>query len=117
MSNLVLEPGESDPADLERAVSSGLVVSRISGAAVDPTSDRVVVGVERGWELRNGRRRRELGRCHLVGSALRLLSTVDPAIGSDPEADWRLGWCVKDGLPIPTGAEAPTILVRELEVL
>ena len=117
MSNLVVAPGDAAPADLERSITSGLLVTRTGAAAVDPTSGSVVVRIERGWELRNGRRRRELAPLHLVGSALRLLAAVDSAVGDDPEADWRLGWCVKDGLPIPTGGEAPSLLVHELEVL
>jgi len=117
MSNLVMAPGTTRPQDIERDLQNGLVVSRLSGATVDPTSGRVVIRIERGWEIRHGRRRRELGQFHLTGSALNLLADIDPAVGDDPQPEWRLGWCVKNGLPIATGSEAPTILVRQLEVL
>jgi hypothetical protein len=46
-----------------------------------------------------------------------VLAHVEPVAGRDPMADWRLGWCVKDGLPLPTGSEAPSLLVHGLEVL
>jgi hypothetical protein len=117
MSNLIMAPGTTRPQDLERDLENGLVVSRLSGATVDPTSGRVVIRIERGWEIRHGRRRRELGQLHVTGSALNLLANIDPAIGDDPQPEWRLGWCVKNGLPIATGSESPTILVRQLEVL
>jgi hypothetical protein len=94
---------------------SNLLVA--GGATVDPNSGRLVMRVERGWEIRHGRRRRALAGFELTGGVLEVITGVDPAVGSDPTTDWRLGWCVKDGLPLPTGSEAPTVLVHRLEVL
>jgi TldD protein len=116
-SNLIIAPGKYLPEELEGSLDHGLVVTRIGGATVDPVSSRTVLRVERGWELRNGRRRRPLAPCELTGGALEILARIDSRIGSDPTADWRLGWCVKDGLPLATGSEAPTLLVERLEVL
>ena len=48
---------------------------------------------------------------------MEILTAVDHDLGDDPTPDWRLGWCVKDGAAIPTGSVAPTMLVRQLEVL
>jgi len=116
-SNLVIAPGKYLPEELESDLDHALVVTRIGGATVDPVSSRTVLRVERGWEVRHGRRRRPLAPCELTGSALEILARIDSRIGSDPTADWRLGWCVKDGLPLATGSEAPTMLVERLEVL
>jgi predicted Zn-dependent protease len=102
---------------MERELSHGLVVSRIGGATVDPISGRLVLRVERGWEVKNGRRRRPTDGFELTGGVLEVLANVDPAMGSDPTPDWRLGWCVKDGIPLPTGSETPSMLVNGLEVL
>lgn len=117
LSNLLVAPGTTDPADLERGLKLGLVVTRLGGATVDPVSGRAVIRVEGGWEVRNGRRRRPLARLELVGDILRVLAGIDPAVGHDAVTDWRLGWCVKAGWPLPTGSVAPTLLVRGLEVL
>jgi hypothetical protein len=117
LSNLVVNPGDIEPASLERDLRKGLLITRIGGATVDPVSKRVVLRVERGWELQNGRRRRPLAVCELTGSALEVAAHLEPSLGSDPTPDWRLGWCVKDGLPLPTGSEAPSMLVHRLEVL
>ena len=61
------------------------------------------------------------GRCLFVAGVQVTVAFVtphiDPAVGCDPVSDWRLGWCVKDGLPLPTGSEAPSLLVHRLEVL
>lgn len=116
-SNLVVAPGRFLPEELEGELDHGLVVTRLGGATVDPLSSRTVLRVERGWEVRHGRRRRPLAPFELTGGALEILSKIDSRIGSDPTADWRLGWCVKDGLPLATGSEAPTLLVESLEVL
>ena len=116
-SNLVIAPGKYLPEELEGDLDHALVITRIGGATVDPVSSRTVLRVERGWEVRLGRRRRPLAPCELTGGALEILTRIDSRIGSDPTADWRLGWCIKDGLPLATGSEAPTLLVERLEVL
>lgn len=116
-SNLVIAPGEHPPEDLESAIEHGLVVTRVAGATVDPVSSRTLLKVERGWEIRHGRRRRPLAAFELTGRALEILADIDPRIGSDTVADWRLGWCVKDGVPLATGSEAPTLIVSHFEVL
>jgi hypothetical protein len=117
MSNLVLAAGKTSRDALENGLGNGLAVTRLASATVDPASGRAVIRVERGWEVRHGRRRRPLAACALTGSVTELLAALDPAIGSDPEPDWRLGWCVKHGAALPTGSEAPSLLIRRVEVL
>jgi predicted Zn-dependent protease len=116
-SNLVIAPGDHRPEELESQIEHGLVVTRVGGATVDPVSSRTVLRVERGWEIRHGRRRRPLAAFELTGSALEILAGIDSRVGSDPTVDWRLGWCVKDGVPLATGSEAPTLIVHHFEVL
>jgi predicted Zn-dependent protease len=113
----VIRPGKYLPEELEGDLEHAIVVTRIGGATVDPVSSRTVLRVERGWEVRHGRRRRPIAPCELTGGALEILAGIDPRVGSDPTADWRLGWCVKDAVPLATGSEAPTLLVAHLEVL
>jgi hypothetical protein len=117
MSNLVVASGRTPPVDLESDLRRGLVVTRLGGATVDPASGRVSIRVERGWEIRQGRRRRALAPCALTGTTDQVLGSLDPSLGVDSVPDWRLGWCVKDGRPLATGARAPTMLVPEMLVL
>ncbi|MCP4899266.1 MAG: TldD/PmbA family protein [bacterium] len=117
MSNLVVTPGTTTDESLEADQRHGLVVTQLAGAIADPVSGRVVLRVARGWELHNGRRRRSLASCELTGSVLQILAAIDPSLGNDPSADWRLGWCVKDGAPVPTGSVAPSALIHCLAVL
>jgi len=117
LSNLVVTTGSTSPEDMESDLDHGFVVTRLGRAAVDPVSSRTVLRVERGWEVRHGRRRRPLAPCELTGSVVEILANIDPRVGSDATPDWRLGWCVKNGVPLPTGSEAPSMLVNRLEVL
>ena len=114
MSNLVVASGDSDPNVIERDVGRGLVVTRCGSATVDPISGRLSVAVERGWELRRGRRRRPLVPIALTGTALELLASIAPTIGNDPTPQWRHGWCGKRGHVLPTGSEAPTLVIDAL---
>ena len=117
LSNLVVDPGTTPVETLVRDLRHGLLVTRVGGATVDPISARAVIRVERGFEVVRGRRTRALAPCALTGGALELLSRIDATIGADPSPEWRLGWCVKGGSPMPTGSLAPTLLVHGLEVL
>ncbi len=117
LSNLTVAAGVSDPGSMERALDNALVVTRLGGATVDPASGRLLLRVERGWEIRHGRRRRPTEPYELTGNALDVLAHIEPEIGTDVVPDWRLGWCVKDGVPMPTGSAAPSIVVQRLEVL
>ncbi len=117
LSNLIVKPGTTTPEKLEAALDHGLVVTRLGGATMDPISCRTVLRVERGWEIRRGRRRRPLLPFELTGNVMEVLANIDPTLGDDATTDWRLGWCVKDGLPIATGSEAPSLVVHRLEVL
>lgn len=117
LSNLVIPAGSTSPEAMEADLHRGLVITRLAGATVDPVSSRAVLRVERGFEIRNGRRRRPLSPFELTGGVTEILAGIDPTVGNDPTPDWRLGWCVKDGAPLPTGSETPTMMVRRLEVL
>ncbi len=117
LSNLVVAPGSVTVDDLRNDIQSGLEVCGVTGASVDPDSGRAVIRVERGWELRHGRRRRQLAPCELTGTVQQLLSDMALDFGNDPTSDVRLGWCVKDGQPLPTGSEAPSLLIQRMAVL
>ncbi len=117
MSNLVVPAGTTAPEAMENDLGNGVIVTALDGASVDPRSGRVVLRVHRGWEIRHGRRRRPLAPFELGGDILEVLRSIDSGMGDDPTPDQRLGWCLKTAMPLPTGAETPTMLVRSLEVV
>lgn len=117
MSNLTVAPGDHSPANIEASVDRGLVATRVGAATVDPRAERVVLRVDRGWELVRGRRRRPLLPFFLHAPAPAILGRIAPELGDDPTPDRHLGWCGKAGHTLPTGCETPTLLVDGLEVL
>lgn len=117
MSNIIIAPGETEPQDFESSLKSGLLITQLAGASFEPRAGRIQLRVEAGWEVRRGRRRRPLSPFLLGAGIEELLGNIDPNIGSDRSVDWRLGWCFKDGLPLPTGSEGPSLLIRKMEVI
>jgi len=117
MSNIIIQPGKIDPGDLEADQRSALAVTRIGNASIDPESGHVRLWVTDGWEIRRGRRRRALAPFMLGGNIGEIFAGILPEIGNDRCMDWRLGWCMKDGHPLPTGSEGPTLVIATLEVL
>lgn len=112
VSNLVVRvaDGLAGPprhdADLEvEAVSSGTLEAR---------SGLVVLQVRLGHALRHGRRTRTLGAFTLAGQVTRVADGLLCAAGA-PEPSAEPGWCGKDGEVVPTGSEAPWLLVDGLE--
>jgi len=117
MSNIVIDPGPVDPRQMEEDIRKGLLVTRIGGASLDPESGRAQLRIEEGWEIRRGKRRRPLAPFFLGAGIIELLRGIRGEIGSDRCIDFRLGWCFKNGLPVPTGSEGPSILLENMEVL
>lgn len=117
MSNIIIEPGKTEPDDMENELRKGLLITRIGGASLDPSSGRVQLEVEAGWELRRGRRRRALAPCLLGATVQQIFGGIRPDIGCDRGIDWRLGWCLKAGVSLPTGSEGPSILIESMEVM
>ncbi len=117
LSNLVVPAGSVSAEAIERDLRLGLTITAVSAAAVDPVSARAVIWVERGFEIRHGRRRRPLAPFALTGSVLEVLANLDPNLGNEAVPSYRLAWCVKGGAPLPTGALTPALLAHRLEVL
>ena len=117
MSNLVAAPGTVPPAELEARLGHGLVVTEVSAATVQRGSGTLVISVESAWEVAPGRGRRPLAPFALAGEVLRVLAGIAPELGDDPTADPRFGWCRKGGRPLPTGIEAPSMIVEGLTVV
>jgi len=117
MSNLVAAPGTVPPAELEARLGHGLVVTEVSAATAQRGSGTLLVSVESAWEVAPGRGRRPLAPFALAGEVLRVLAGIAPELGDDPTPDPRFGWCRKGGRPLPTGIEAPSMIVEGLTVV
>ena len=112
VSNLVARcPGAlAEPPRDEAEVE----VEAISAGTLEPRAGLVVLQVRVAHTLRHGRRVRGLAPFTLLGrlSAVAggLLVAAEP-VGASAEP----GWCGKEGEVVPTGSEAPWLLVEGLE--
>lgn len=112
VSNLVASSpdGEVEPPRQE----ADLEVVAISSGTLEPRSGTVVLQVRVGHNLRHGRPGRQLGAFSLVGHAHDVARGLCAA-GCLPQASAEPGWCGKEGELVPTGSEAPWLLVTGLE--
>lgn len=99
------EPPRHD-ADLE--------VEAVSAATLEARAGLLVLQVRVGHALRHGLRIRPLGAFALVGQVEHVARGLLGAAGA-PERSAEPGWCGKDGEVVPTGSEAPWLLVEGLE--
>jgi len=115
MTNLVVEPGTSSPADILADTPSGLYVVSLGGGQVDTTSGQFVFSVTEGYLIEGGRLGPPVRGATLAGDSFSVLARVD-AIGDDFALDPGLGTCGKQGQWVAVGVGQPTLRVSELIV-
>ncbi|MGE3267966.1 MAG: TldD/PmbA family protein [Chloroflexota bacterium] len=115
MTNLVVEPGTSSPADILADTPNGLYVVSLGGGQVDTTSGQFVFSVTEGYLIDRGRLGAPVRGATLAGDSFSVLARVD-AIGNDFALDPGLGTCGKQGQYVPVGVGQPTLRVSELIV-
>ncbi|MFN8634823.1 MAG: TldD/PmbA family protein [Chloroflexota bacterium] len=115
MTNLVVEPGTSSPADILADTPRGLYVVSLGGGQVDTTSGQFVFSVTEGYTIENGRLGRPVRGATLAGNSFAVLANVD-AVADDFALDPGLGTCGKQGQRVPVGVGQPTLRVSEIVV-
>jgi TldD protein len=115
MTNLVVEPGTSKPAEILADTPRGLYVVSLGGGQVDTTSGQFVFSVTEGYLIEGGRLGAPVRGATLAGDSFSVLARVD-AIADDFALDPGLGSCGKQGQYVPVGVGQPTLRVAELIV-
>jgi TldD protein len=115
MTNLYIEAGPSDPADIVADTPRGLYVASLGGGQVDSASGQFVFSVTEGYLIENGTLATPVRGATLAGDSFSVLSRID-AVGSDFAFDSGLGNCGKLGQWVPVGVGQPTLRVSELLV-
>lgn len=113
MTNLLILPGDDDPAAILRSVSSGLLVVRMGGGQVNTVNGDFVFEVNEAYLIRNGERAEAVRGATLIGNAEQVLKNID-RVGSDPGQG--IGTCGKDGQGVPVADAQPTIRIPEITV-
>ncbi len=99
-SNLVLEPGTLQPADILRDIRQGLYVTALMGAGFNPATGDYSRGAAGFW-IENGHLAWPVSEVNISGNLAQMLADID-AVGSD------IAWF--------GAAAAPTIRIREMTV-
>lgn len=113
MSNTYLAPGETAPEEIVASTKRGLLVKRMGGGQVNPTTGDFVFEVAEGYVIENGRPTYPVRGATLTGNGPKVLLAVD-MVGTD--LGFAIGTCGKDGQGVPVSDAQPTIRIPELVV-
>jgi TldD protein len=113
MSNTFVAPGGSDPREMLDGIGKGLLVKKMGGGEVNPTSGDFVFYVSEGYLIEKGKVGRAVKGATLTGNgpeALRNIVGVGRDLVLDP------GTCGKSAQSVPVTDGQPTILISNLTV-
>jgi TldD protein len=113
MTNTMIVPGKSDPAEILASTERGLFVRMMGGGQVNTLNGDFVFEVREGYLIENGNAGTPVRGATLIGNGPEVLNMIE-AVGSD--LGFRIGTCGKDGQGAPITAAQPTIRIRELTI-
>ncbi len=113
MSNTYLASGQTQPEEIIARTNHGLLVKRMGGGQVNPTTGDFVFDVGEGYLIEKGEVTYPIRGATLSGNGPRVLLTVD-MVGTD--LGFGIGTCGKDGQGVPVSDAQPTIRIPELVV-
>lgn len=113
MTNTLIAPGKSDPGDIVRSVSSGLLVRRMGGGQVNTVNGNFVFEVSEGYLIENGVVGEPVRGATLTGNGPEVLKKIT-MVGSD--LGFGIGTCGKDGQGVPVSDAQPTLLISGITV-
>ncbi|QTX33569.1 TldD/PmbA family protein [Aminithiophilus ramosus] len=113
MSNTFILPGRDDPATLIDSVKKGLLVVKMGGGEVDPTTGNFVFQVTEGYLIEKGNVSKPVRGALLTGNGPEALRDIR-AVGSD--LHFEPGFCGKGGQSVPVTDGQPSLLIGGLVV-
>ena len=113
MSNTFLLPGEERLETILERAGSGLLVTKMGGGQVNPTSGDFVFQVTEAFLIEQGKVGRPVRGATLIGNGPEALRQIE-AVGND--LHFEPGMCGKDGQSVPVTDGQPSLLIRSLLV-
>ncbi len=113
MSNTFIAPGETERGEMLGRVKRGLLVKKMGGGEVNPTSGDFVFYVSEGYLVENGRIGPAVKGATLTGNGPEALRKI-VAVGRELHLDQ--GTCGKSGQGVPVTDGQPTLLIEDLTV-
>lgn len=113
MANTCIAPGRTDPEKIIRETKNGLLVKKMGGGQVNPTTGDFVFDVAEGYLIKDGEIGPMVRGATLTGNGPEVLRIVE-MVGSD--LGFTIGTCGKDGQGVPVSDAQPTIAIKELTI-
>lgn len=113
MTNTYVTPGNSSAVEMMRFPGRGLLVKKMGGGEVDPTSGDFVFHVTEGYLLEDGRVMHPVRGAVLAGNGPEALMDIK-AVGDD--LHFLPGICGKSGQSVPVTDGQPSLLIGCLTV-
>lgn len=113
MTNTMIAPGKSDPAQILASVPKGLFVKKMGGGQVNTVNGDFVFEVTEGYLIENGKLGDPVRGATLTGNGPKILQTID-MVGND--LGFAIGTCGKDGQGVPVTDAQPTVRIPEIVV-
>ncbi len=113
MTNTLIAPGKSDPAEILRSVKDGVFVKKMGGGQVDPVSGTFAFEISEAYRIRDGRLAEPIRGATLTGHAPTVMSEID-MVGSD--LGFSIGTCGKWGQGAPVADAQPTIRIPSIVI-
>lgn len=113
MTNTLIAPGSSDPADIIKACDKGLLVRKMGGGQVNTVNGDFVFEVGEGYIIENGQVCEPVRGATLVGNGPAVLKGIT-MVGTD--LGYSIGTCGKDGQGAPVADAQPTLFISDLVV-
>lgn len=106
MTNTIILPGSTPPAEVLAPVDRGLFVVKMGGGQVNTVTGDFMFEVAEGYRIENGKRGEAVRGATITGNGPEALRMID-AVGND--LGFGLGTCGKDGQGVPVGDAQPTL--------
>jgi len=113
MTNTMIAPGQSDPAEIIRACDKGLLVKKMGGGQVNTVTGDFVFEVNEGYMVENGVAGEPVRGATLVGNGPKVLMGIT-MVGND--LGFSIGTCGKDGQGAPVSDAQPTLFISDIVV-
>ena len=113
MTNTMIAPGQTDPAEILSSTPKGLLVVKMGGGQVNTINGDFVFEVSEGYLIENGQKGRPVRGATLTGNGPRVLQEID-LVGSD--LGFAIGTCGKEGQGVPVGDAQPTLRMPNIVV-
>lgn len=113
MTNTFIEPGTTPSREMLRTMERGLLVKRMGGGEVNPTSGDFVFQVTEGYLVDGGVIRHPVRGATLTGNGPEALRNIQ-AVGND--LHFLHGMCGKGGQSVPVTDGQPSLLIGNLVV-